>query len=44
MRRYALALDLKDDPAEQQNIASQDKESYQKLDQMLSDWINSNNK
>lgn len=36
--------DIEQDPAEQHNIASQDKESYQKLDQMLSDWINSTQK
>ena len=36
--------DIEQDPAEQQNIASEDKESYQKLDRMLSDWINSTQK
>lgn len=32
--------DLKQDPAEQTNIASQDPESYKQLSGMLSDWMN----
>ncbi len=34
-------FDLKQDPAEQKNIAREDKESFDKLNTMLSDWINS---